>query len=663
MHKNKETRQTKKKLSMMLLTCAIALGAASAEPWKIRAVQLDLARQKETVAFLKGYTDRIADAGFNTLVLYLEGRVKTESAQFMLDDECYTPDEMREVVAHAEKRGIDCVPVVSLLGHANLFMRYSEMKVLAEGRGNKWVGATFCLSMPETRAFLEKYVSEVAALFPSRNFHVGFDEAWDMGTCELCAPERRKRGMGPLFGDFVRWARGVCAKNGKRMWMWDDLWEFFPEELAGCPKDVVMCNWKYDAVSPWGIRARFADQIRQDWMSIYAKHGIECLASCNSVVENIRTFTDYAKLHPNCIGGFITQWEMSADHHGIRLPVVLGTGKYWTDSFNDPAFDFLSAGAKAAFPSLGEMELMAAAALLEEQVKGNISRPNIRPGRNLQGKMRGLGPRVDDFAIATLKKSALRPGDGEVDANPLSERALLDDMVTYAEFCRFNDLFREVEPMLRSPMRTPDQVRSAKAKLAKAAPELKRICERRWAQRNAWRGDMRPWEFPRPDWGDKYVKELLDTPEKPAADEWWLVTDVNLPDWYANLQLFVYGRFNGEWRRIAFGAWKPGIGDGACFQVVSPFKSAEAPDALRISSEEGIGICGVNYIACVNRNQRLVPKKVLSATGYVKDAEHILVDNWYPAVFGHPDRYHSAFHPEGKKRFVGTLEISLGPSL
>ena len=638
--------------------------AGAADTWSIRAVQLDLARQKETVQFLKSYAEKISTAGYNTLVLYLEGRVKTESVPFMRDDECYTPDEMREVVEHAAKFGIDCVPVVSLLGHANLFTRCKELHPFAEGRANKWVGATFCLSLPETRAFLEKYVAEVAAIFPSKHFHVGFDEAWDMGTCAVCAPERRRRGMGPLFADFVKWAHGVCVKNGKRMWMWDDLWEFFPEELASCPKDVVMCNWKYDAVSPWGIRARFADQMRKDWMAIYAQYGIECLASCNSAAENIRTFTDYAKLHPNCIGGFLTQWEMSQHNHGIRLPVVLGAGRYWTDEFDNPTFDFLTAGAKAAFPSLEGFELQAAAALLEEQVKGNITRPNIMFNRNLQGKMRGLGPRMDDLAIATLKKSALRPGEGEVAPDALSERALLDDMVTYAEFCRFNDLFREVEPMLRSPIRTADQVRSAKAKLAAAAPELRRICERRWAQRNAWRGDMRPWEFPRADWGEKYVKELLATPDGPAAeDEWWLVADINLPDWYGNLQLFVYGRFDGEWRRLAVGDWKPGICDENCFQAVVPFKSEKAPDALKVSSEAGIGICGLNYIACVNRRERLVPVKVLSASGFLKDAENVLVDNWYPAVFGHPDRYHNAFHPEGPKKFVGTLEIALGPSV
>lgn len=644
----------------LLLAAVLTAAAVQAEPWKIRAVQLDLARQMETVPFVKAYAEKIASVGFNTLVLYLEGRVKTASAPFLKDGECYTPDEMREIVAHAAKFGVDVVPVVSLLGHAELFLRYPEARAFAEGCANRDPGAVFCLLQPETRAFLEKYVAEVAAIFPSKYFHCGFDEAWDMGRCERCAPIRKAKGMGRLFTDYVKFARSLCEKNGKRMWMWDDLWEFFPEELANCPKDIVMCNWKYDEVSPWGIRARFADQRREDWMALYARYGIECLAACNTIVENIRTFTAYAKKHPNCLGGFVTQWEMASCFHGIRFPLVLGAGLYWSREFDDPAFDFVTGGAAAAFPSLKGEELKAAAALLQRQMKNHIRPPTDRGTRSLQGLMRPGGPQTDDLAVTVLKRSALKPDAGEIAAEPLSERALLDDLVTYVEFCAFDDLFREIEPLLKSPERTAADVRSAKAKLEAAAPELRRICVRRWAQRNVWRGDLRPWQFPRADWGEKYVAGLLATPEAPAGDdEWWFVADLNLPDWYGSLSLAVYGKFGDEWKRIAAGCWKPNVADEACFQTVCPFRSKVAPSALRIVSESGLGIAGVNFVACVNRSQRLVPEAVTAASGHVKDTANILTDNHYPVVFGFPDRYHNAFHSDGPQKFVGTLEISL----
>lgn len=656
---------TMRRLVLGLATCSLAVAATASEPWPIRAVQLDLGRQMETVEFLKDYAEKVSSVGFNTLVLYLEGRVKTPSAHFLDDKRCYTPAQMREVVEHASKFGVECVPVVSILGHAELFLRYKESREFAEGRARKgWVGSTFCLSSPKTRDFLERYIAEVAAIFPSKHFHMGFDEAWDMGTCELCAPVRKEKGMGPLFTEFVKFAHSLAEKNGKRMWMWDDLWEFFPEELANCPKDIVMCNWKYDAISPWGIRARFADSTRVDWMALYAKCGIECLASCNTIEKNIRTFTAYARKHPNCIGGFVTQWEMSAMHHGIRLPLVLGAGLYWTKAWDDPAADLLDMGVRAAFPSLSGDDVLAAETLVEEQGDGHIGRPSFRAGANFGGHPRARGPHADDLALSMLRKCPLRPGSGVVEPKALSERALLDDIVTYVEFCRFRDTLRSTAMMFHSPERTAEDVRSAKAAVSAAEPRFREACARRWAQRNAWRGDaMWPHEFPSADYGRKEIAELLATPEAPAADdEWWLVVDVNLPDEYGNLNLFVYGEFDGEWKRLATGDWKPGAGDRSCFQAVVPFRSKVAPTALRISSEKGVGICGVDYVSCVGRAGRLVPVAVRAASGHVRDATNILADNHYPAVFGHPDRTSTTFAKDGRPRFVGTLEVRLGVS-
>lgn len=654
-----------KKVWLAIAVVLTAVFGVQAEPWKIRAVQLDLARQKETVPFLKSYIEKIADAGYNTLVFYVEGRIKTPSLSFAKDDECYTPDEIRDVVAHAQKFNVDVVPVVSLLGHANLFMRYPEMKVLSEGRANMpgWVGATFCLSKPETRAFLEKYFDEVVQLFPSKYFHVGFDEAWDMGTCELCAPQRKAKGMGPLFTGFVKFAHDLCVRHGKRMWMWDDMYEFFPEELANCPKDVVMCNWKYEPVSAWGIRARFADSMRTDWMSLYRSYGIDALMCGNAFTDNLRTFTAYAKKQPNCLGGVVTQWEMSMYHHGFKFPVVLGAGIWWSKHFDDPAFDFISAGCAKQFPSLSPVERQAVETLVNQGATGYIPRPACRDLANLRGQSRTFLCSADKLAIAVLKQSKLHPGSGDVVAEPLSEAALLDDLVTDSEFCQFNDLFRSVVPMLRSPERTAASVRSAKRQLSAAAPELRRICARRWAQRNAWRGDMRPWEFPPADFGKKYIEELLAVPEAPAADdEWWLVANMNLPDWFGSLDLHVYALCDGSWKKVGFGAWKPGLGDENCFETIIPFKSKTAPTALRIASESGIGITGLNYISCVNRNRRLVPGAILSSSGHVRDERNILIDNLYPVVFGLPDRQRLAFHPDGPQKMVGTLEISLKDS-
>ena len=92
--------------------------------FQFRGVQLDLARQMETLDFIYEFIDFIGKSGYNTLVLYLEGRIKTKSFPYPVAGEYYTPEEMKAVVSYASKKNIDVIPVVSVLGHAELFLKH-----------------------------------------------------------------------------------------------------------------------------------------------------------------------------------------------------------------------------------------------------------------------------------------------------------------------------------------------------------------------------------------------------------------------------------------------------------------------------------------------------------------------------------------------------------
>ncbi|MDD5708577.1 MAG: family 20 glycosylhydrolase, partial [Kiritimatiellae bacterium] len=332
-------------------------------PWKIRAVQLDLARQMETVDFVLRYTDAIAQAGFNTLVLYLEGRIRTPGFPYRPAAESYTPAQMTKVVEHAATRGIEVVPAVSVLGHAEQFVTCPEMREYSEERdgrtrfGNPDAVHTFCLSQTATRAFLEGYLAEIAAIFPARHLHLGCDEAWNYGFCRVCEARRREIGFGGLFTEFITWAAGVSRRLGKRMWMWDDLYEFFPEELDRAPRDVVMCHWNYDGcIHPEGSQAHFRNRYRRDWLGDYARLGLDALVCPWSGESNVRSLTEYARRYP-VLGGLATQWEMSNVFHGTSYPSIMGIGKLWNSPAYEPYAGHFQAGLKAALPEADEDQL------------------------------------------------------------------------------------------------------------------------------------------------------------------------------------------------------------------------------------------------------------------------------------------------------------------
>ena len=117
--------------------------------YQIRAVQVDLARQMETIPFLKGFIDFIAENHYNTLFLYLEWRIRTKTFDIGKNDG-YTEEELREIIEYAALRGINVIPGLATLGHAELLLRqkkyasYSELREGITGRfGQSFRNALF----------------------------------------------------------------------------------------------------------------------------------------------------------------------------------------------------------------------------------------------------------------------------------------------------------------------------------------------------------------------------------------------------------------------------------------------------------------------------------------------------------------------------------------
>ena len=134
-----------------------------------RSVQIDLARQIETVDTVKAYFDTAAKAGMNMVILYLEDRIRTETYPYPSAEESYTPDQIRDMVAYADKLGLELVPVVSPIGHTERFLEHEALRPMAEmygdieGRfnnaGEKRGYCEACPKKPQTQQFMERHTA------------------------------------------------------------------------------------------------------------------------------------------------------------------------------------------------------------------------------------------------------------------------------------------------------------------------------------------------------------------------------------------------------------------------------------------------------------------------------------------------------------------------
>jgi N-acetyl-beta-hexosaminidase len=173
-------------------------------PW--RSFMLDSGRQFQTVEFIKRYLDYLAQLKINVFHWHLtEGqgwRIEIKSLPKLTEvgsrvstgDEqqgFYTQEEIKEIVAYAQKRCIAVVPEIDLPGHSEAaLIAYPEFTCFKQAPLTvmEYSSHLFCGGSESTYTFVEQVLSEVCDLFPGEYVHLGGDEApkndWD--SCGAC---------------------------------------------------------------------------------------------------------------------------------------------------------------------------------------------------------------------------------------------------------------------------------------------------------------------------------------------------------------------------------------------------------------------------------------------------------------------------------------------
>ncbi len=309
---------------------------------KMVALQLDLARQKETMGFIKSYTDFAVESGYNTMVLYLENVVRTEKTSFFEESETYTMSEMKEIIAYMEGKGLEVVPAFETLYHLEKFFRYDELAELAEyedervqGRG--WAGAALyrgavgCITNEKLHTFIAEYITEVASLFHSKYIHFGLDEIFEFAECDRCkAVLAQGTTKEELFLGQVLRCHDLAKSLGKVMMMWDDFFEYY-DIVERLPRDIILCNWQYYFVGEEPL-GHWTNRTKKDWFRIYDELGFQYLFCCwtsnASSLNGLESFTAYAgKYAP--MGAIMTTWERSNRFYFGQYPCIAYAGALW----------------------------------------------------------------------------------------------------------------------------------------------------------------------------------------------------------------------------------------------------------------------------------------------------------------------------------------------
>ena len=219
-----------------------------------RGLLIDVGRHFIPLDVLERNIDGMAAVKLNVLHLHLsddEG-FRVESKRFPKlhqmgsDGLYYTQADIRALVDYARDRGIRVIPEFDMPAHSrSWFVGYPE---LASTPGTYKIepGGVYTVIDPtqdRTYKFLDKFVAEMAKLFPDAYFHIGGDEVngkpWDDNPkIQAFIHSHGMKNNQDLQAYFNQRLQKILSKHHKIMVGWDEILR------PDLPKSIVVQSWR-----------------------------------------------------------------------------------------------------------------------------------------------------------------------------------------------------------------------------------------------------------------------------------------------------------------------------------------------------------------------------------------------------------------------------------
>ncbi len=256
----------------MLTVLLLSTLSLFAEPLPVRGLHVSAPRSDEIPQAAKFIREVLPKEGVNLLVLEIGYRYQFTKRPEAAEPGALSRDDVKQLVEAARAAGIKLIPQINLLGHQSwakntgaLLRSHPEFDE-TPGRYPENEGIycrSYCPLHPKVHDVVFDLVDEISDVFESDAFHAGMDEVFLLGEDDC--PRCQGKSKADLFAGEVTAIHDHLAKSNRTMWMWAD--RFLDGELTGTgkwegsqidtapalrmiPKDIVMCDWHYEAAHP-----------------------------------------------------------------------------------------------------------------------------------------------------------------------------------------------------------------------------------------------------------------------------------------------------------------------------------------------------------------------------------------------------------------------------
>lgn len=182
---------------------------------------------------------------------YWRNQKAPEPGEKATDGGFYTHEDIRELVAYGQKHFVELVPEIDVPGHAlAMVASYPELSCTKTSQqvlaGDPWNASrtnVLCAGNDSVFVFLDKVVTELAQLFPSKYIHIGGDEVsrayWDKcAVCQQRIKDEHLTSAEELQSYFLKRVSKIVLSKGKQPLGW---YENLP---GGLPDEMAVMSWK-----------------------------------------------------------------------------------------------------------------------------------------------------------------------------------------------------------------------------------------------------------------------------------------------------------------------------------------------------------------------------------------------------------------------------------
>jgi hexosaminidase len=216
--------------------------------------------------------DFLSQWKMNQYYFYNEVSIEMKGYPLINYNACYSREQIKKIVAYGRKRHIDVIPFVEFYGHLHELLRLEKYAGLGIGK----YGHDLDPRDPGVQFILKDWIRQYTEMFPSPFIHIGFDETWET---ERLKKEDTSIHPKELYLDQLNFVAKTVKEYGKRVMVWTDISNNYPDIISQFPKDIIPVLWEYSdkpsSVTKWLTPVRneklpfFVQSAVDSWGNVY----------------------------------------------------------------------------------------------------------------------------------------------------------------------------------------------------------------------------------------------------------------------------------------------------------------------------------------------------------------------------------------------------------